>query len=108
MIRYKGYTGVVEYDDSLEFFAGHVVDLRDGIYFEGRSVGELKASMQRAVDAYLESCAEDGVEPARPYSGRFVVRIEAGLHRALATAAASENLSLNSYVEERLREMVQS
>ena len=37
-----------------------MIDLRDGIYFEGRSVEELKASMKRE---------EDGVEPDKPYPG---------------------------------------
>ena len=106
MIEYKGYAGVVEYDEDLEFFAGHVIDLRDTIYFEGLSVDELKESMRRAVDAYLEMCEEDGREPDRPYSGKFLVRVETGLHRALAVAAASEHVSLNSYVEERLKEIV--
>ena len=60
MIEYKGYTGVFEYDDEYEFFAGHVVDTRDGINFEGRSVAELKESMKRAVDDYLGFCQETG------------------------------------------------
>ena len=31
MIEYKGYTGVFEYDDEYEFFAGHVVDTTGSI-----------------------------------------------------------------------------
>ncbi len=31
----KGYTGVFEFDPELRLFAGHVVDLRDEINFEG-------------------------------------------------------------------------
>jgi predicted HicB family RNase H-like nuclease len=50
MIDYKGYTGVFEFDPELELFAGHVIDLRDEIYFEGESVEDLEASMKRAVD----------------------------------------------------------
>ena len=42
MIEYKRYTGIFEYDDEYEFIAGHVVDTRDGINFEGWSVAELK------------------------------------------------------------------
>jgi predicted HicB family RNase H-like nuclease len=38
MIDYNGYTGVFEFDAELEIFTGHVVDLRDQIYFEGDSV----------------------------------------------------------------------
>ncbi|WP_423926737.1 type II toxin-antitoxin system HicB family antitoxin [Candidatus Palauibacter sp.] len=63
MIEYKGYTGVFEYDEDYEFLAGHVIDTRDGINFEGRSVLESKESMRRAVDDYLEFCEEKGREP---------------------------------------------
>ena len=63
MIEYKGYTGVFEYDEEYAFFAGHVVDTRDGINFEGRSVAELKHSMRSAVDDYLEFCGETGRDP---------------------------------------------
>ena len=30
MIEYNGYTGVFEYDEEYGFFAGHVVNTRDG------------------------------------------------------------------------------
>ena len=63
MIQYKGYTGVFEYDEEHEFFAGRVVDSRDGINFEGRSVAELRESMRSAIDDYLASCNETGREP---------------------------------------------
>ena len=39
------------------------MDLRDQIYFEGESVEQLKASVHRAVDHYLEVCAARGEEP---------------------------------------------
>lgn len=66
MIQYKGYTGVFEYDDEYGFFAGQVVHVRDGIYFEGRSEDELKESMRCAVDTYLAHCAKKGREPGGP------------------------------------------
>lgn len=66
MIQYKGYTGVFEHDAEYGFFAGHVVGVTDGIYFEGRSMGELRESMGCAVDAYLARCAEKGREPCSP------------------------------------------
>jgi predicted HicB family RNase H-like nuclease len=30
MIEYKGYTGVFEYDDTIDALAGHVVDIAGG------------------------------------------------------------------------------
>jgi len=105
MIEYKGYTGVFDYDDEYEFFAGHVVDTRDGINFEGRSVAELKESMTRAVDDYLEFCEETGREPSKPYSGRILVRVDPAVHRRLAASAKGQRMSMNSYIARRLREI---
>lgn len=98
MIEYKGYTGVFEYDAELELFSGFVVDLRDQIYFEGGSVEELKASMKRAVDHYLEVCAARGEEPEKPFSGKLNVRLGPNLHRAVAVAAAVRGESINSWL----------
>ena len=98
MIEYKGYTGVFEYDPELELFSGFVVDLRDQIYFEGGSVEELKASMRRAVDHYLEVCAARDEEPEKPFSGKLNVRFGPDLHRAVAVAAAARGESINSWL----------
>lgn len=69
MIKYRSYTGVFEYDEEHEFFAGYVVDARDGINFGGRSVAELKESMRSAIDDYLDFCEETGRVPSLPYAG---------------------------------------
>lgn len=98
MIEYKGYTGVFEFDADLELFSGYVVDLRDQIYFEGESVEQLKASMHRAVDHYLEVCAARGEEPDRLFSGRLNVRLGTDLHRSVAVAAAARGESINSWL----------
>lgn len=100
MIAYKGYTGVFEYDPELELFAGHVLDLRDQIYFEGASVQELKESLARAVDHYLAVCERRGEQPDRPFSGRFNVRLSPSLHRRVAKAAAMSGRSMNDWVVE--------
>lgn len=106
MIEYKGYTGVVEFDGKDRMFYGKVIGLRDIIGFEGSTVEELEDSMHQAVDIYLEMCEEDGTDPDRPYSGKFQVRVTSEVHRALATAAASKRVSLNSFVERCLKEVV--
>lgn len=98
MIEHKGYTGVVEFDPELSLFAGHVIDLRDEIYFEGESVEELTASMRRAVDHYLRVCETRGEEPERPFSGKLNLRLGSDLHRAAAVAAAAEGESLTAWL----------
>lgn len=98
MIEYQGYTGVFDFDAELALFAGHVVDLRDEIYFEGKSVDELAESMRRAVDHYLDVCDIRGEKPERPFSGRFNVRVGPTTHRQIAAAAAAAGLSMNEWI----------
>jgi predicted HicB family RNase H-like nuclease len=98
MIEYNGYTGLVEFDPDLRSFTGHVIDLRDEIYFEGASVEELETSMKRAVDHYLSVCIKRGEEPERPFSGKLNLRLGTNLHRAAALAAAAKGESLNNWL----------
>ena len=98
MIEYKGYTGVFEFDPDLVLFAGHVVDLRDQIYFEGSSVSDLQESMKVAVDHYLDVCEQRDEAPGRPFSGRFNVRVDPDLHRRIVAAAARHSESMNDWL----------
>jgi predicted HicB family RNase H-like nuclease len=98
LIEHRGYTGIFEFDAELELLTGYVVDLKDQIYFEGRSVEEVKASMQRAVDHYLDVCAARDEEPEKPFSGRLNVRFGPELHRAIAIAAAESGESINTWL----------
>jgi predicted HicB family RNase H-like nuclease len=102
MIKYKNYTGVVEYDADGKIFTGEVLGLRDVITFEGRTPEELEASFRQSVDFYLELCARDGVEPQKPFSGRFNLRLNPDLHRRIAERAALQKESLNQWVTEVL------
>lgn len=83
---------------------GKVIGLRDVIGFEGSDVEELEASFHRAVDGYLESCEEDGVEPEKPYSGKILIRTDPDTHREIVYAAAGADMSMNQWVEKTLKE----
>lgn len=62
------------------------------------------ADLVREVVADLVTNGEPVPEPLseRHYSGRFVIRIPAELHRRLAVEAAEQHVSLNRLVSERL------
>ncbi|MCH8812274.1 MAG: type II toxin-antitoxin system HicB family antitoxin [Gemmatimonadetes bacterium] len=102
MVEQRGYTGTFEYDPELEPLAGHAIDLQDEIYFEGESVTELKSSMHRAVDHYLEVCDERGDTPDKPFSGQLRLRMDPQLHRSLAIAASTAGKNLNTWIVEAL------
>lgn len=101
-MTYEGYEAIVEFDEEEELFHGEVMNLRDVITFQGRSVDELKGAFRDSIEDYLAFCRERGEEPAKPFSGQFVVRIEPGLHREVATAARRAGLSLNKWVAKAL------
>ncbi len=94
---YRGYSAAIEYRSDDRCFYGDVLDLDDAITFTGSSVAELEASFAVAVDAYIDWCTERGKEPAKPYSGRVLLRLEPALHREAALAAATRRMSLNAF-----------
>jgi predicted HicB family RNase H-like nuclease len=106
MLRYKGYTGIVEYDTDGKIFTGEVVDLYDVITFQGRTPAELEQSFRDSIDFYLEMCAQDHRQPEKSFSGRFNVRLTPDLHRKIAVKAVSQNISLNQLVVEALKKEV--
>ena len=71
MMEYKGYFGIVEYDAEAKLFHGEVINTQDVITFQGTSVVEIEEAFRESVEDYLGWCEEDGVEPEKPYSGRF-------------------------------------
>lgn len=108
VMEYKGYIGRIEFDDEAELFHGEVVNTRDVITFQGRSVSELKTALRDSVEDYLAFCAERGEAPDKPFSGQFVARLTPELHRQISLAAASSGKSLNAWVNERLRDALSS
>jgi len=99
MIAYKGYVGIVQFDADAHLFHGDVVNTRDVITFQGRSVKEIETAFHASIDDYLRWCAEEKVSPERPYSGKFNVRLSPELHKEIAVAAKKMNLSMNRFLE---------
>jgi predicted HicB family RNase H-like nuclease len=58
MLKYKGYTGYVDFEDKAGVFHGEVLDLRDVITFQGKTVEEIKKAFRESIDDYLEFCEE--------------------------------------------------
>jgi predicted HicB family RNase H-like nuclease len=102
VLKYKGYLGRFGYEDGDEALHGTVINIRDTIHFQGTTVAELRQSFQDSVDDYLAWCVEEGRTPEKPYSGKFVVRIDPELHRRISTQAQLRQKSLNQWVQETL------
>jgi len=106
MMNYKGYLGTVEYDDQAKIFHGDIINTRDVITFQGTTVKEIERAFKDSIDDYIAWCKEDGVEPEKPYSGRFNVRLSPDLHRQIAVIAKKKRVSLNSFVEKAITDEI--
>lgn len=105
MLKYKGYTGHAEFDDEAGIFHGEVLDLKDVITFQGKSVKELEKAFRDSVDDYLEFCAKKGVQPDKPFTGRLMLRLPPELHRKTYMNARHAGKSLNQWISEKLAEI---
>jgi predicted HicB family RNase H-like nuclease len=102
MMEYKGYSAKVEFDSDANIFHGEVINLRDVITFEGETVKELKQAFQDSVDDYLDFCAQQGEVPEKPYSGKFVIRVEPELHKNITIEARKAGKSLNVWISDAI------
>ena len=79
-LEYKGYKGSVEYSKEDNCLFGKVQGMsKDLIVYEGQTLEELRKDFEAGVDSYLDGCKADGVEPAKPYSGRLNLRMSSEL-----------------------------
>ncbi|MGM9861484.1 MAG: type II toxin-antitoxin system HicB family antitoxin [Muribaculaceae bacterium] len=71
MLKYKGYSGSVEYSDEDKCLFGKVQGLHGTlISYEGTTIAEITNDFHAAVDDHLASCKDRGIEPAKPYSDK--------------------------------------
>ncbi len=77
--------------------------LNGGADFYATDVEGLMREGRASLKVFLEMCREDGVDPYRKFSGRFVVRISPELHAEIVAAAKASGVSLNQWMEKALK-----
>jgi len=107
-MEYKSYIGKVEIDEEAGILYGEVINVRDVITFEGTTVEEVQQAFRESVDDYLAFCAQRGESPEKPFSGKFVVRLPAELHRKAYIQAKLKDKSLNSWITEVLQSVLRN
>jgi len=83
-MNHKGYIGELRVDLDAGVIRGKVVNTRDTITFQGKTVEEAREAFIDSVEDYLEFCASTGDPAEKPFSGRFVVRLRPEVHRGLS------------------------
>ena len=100
---YKGYCGRAEYEDSA--FHGEVIGTRDVITFQGSTLDEAREAFVESVDDYLAFCEGDEARPEKPFSGKFVARLDPELHKTISNMADASGKSLNQFICDCLAEV---
>ncbi len=102
-LKYKGYTGSVEFSEEDNCLFGKVQGLHGVlISYEGTTIDEIRSDFEDAVDEYLMSCESRGVAPAKPYSGKLVLRMPSELHGKVAAAATAAGTTINDFINTAL------
>ncbi|MBE8189886.1 MAG: type II toxin-antitoxin system HicB family antitoxin [Candidatus Thioglobus sp.] len=101
MMKYKGYTATLEYDEADKIIVGKVVGIKAIIVFDGLNTQELTMKFHNSIDFYLQTCKERGVQPNKPYSGKFMLRMQPNQHAIIAYQSQQAGISMNNYVIKR-------
>lgn len=102
-MKYKGYQGSIEYSKEDNCFFGKVLGLvEDCITYEGDNKDTLAEDFHGAVDMYLESCKERGVQPRKPYSGTVSFHLSPDDHSRIAANARKAGISVSRYIRQAL------
>ena len=103
IMEYKNFLARIAYDDRDNIFVGKVINTNNhNISFHGKSVNELKKSFHESIEDYLDYCEKKKIEPEKPFSGKFIVRIEPEFHKKIVEVANEKNISINKFVENAL------
>lgn len=108
VLNYKGQIGSVDWDTETNCMFGQLLYINDLVTYEACSPAELQKEFEAAVDDYLETCSELGVEPNKPFKGSFNVRVGAHLHKKIAFKAAEQGISINDAVTRAIEQYVES
>lgn len=101
-MTHDGYLATIELDEDAGLFHGEVINTRDVLTFQGRTLDELKTAFADTIADYVDWCLERGKAPEKPFSGTFSVRVAPDIHRRAAAAAAREGKSLNGFIADVL------
>ncbi|WP_341704521.1 type II toxin-antitoxin system HicB family antitoxin [Ferrovibrio sp.] len=100
ILTYKDYQGSVMYEDGALVI--QILHIEDFISTTVEAASEVEAAFHDLVDDYLQTCAELGREPKKPYKGSLNVRLPQELHRKAAMAAVTTGVSLNAWIVEAI------
>lgn len=108
VFQHRGYTGSCQISEEDECLFGKILFIDDLITYEGDTVPELHQAFRDAVEFYIQQCEQAGVQPNKPLSGSFNVRIRPEMHREACICATRNGQSLNDFVKSAIEQAVEN
>ena len=68
-----------------------------------KCIDELRKDFEDGVESYLGYCKEEGLEPAKPYSGKMNLRMPSELHSRVAAFVASTGITINDFINRAIK-----
>ncbi len=106
-MTHQGYTARIDFDERDQLFVGRLLGIRDIISFHADTVADLRSAFHAAVQDYLDDCAEQGINPEKPASGRVLLRLSPQVHAQALVVSQAEGKSLNQWVADLLQRAVE-
>ena len=106
VMKIEGHTAVISFDPELSQFRGEFIGLNGGAEFYAKSVKALQKEGSTSLKTFLSVCKERDIEPYKSFSGKFIVRVPAGLHARATEAASAAGVSLNQWIQQTLEREV--
>ena len=101
IMKYKGYWAEIKYSDEDECFCGKIEGLKNTlIFFEGKTVKELKKDFKEGIDFYLDNCKACNEVPEKQCKGSLNVRLGVDLHNKAKIKSIEKNISINELIKE--------
>ncbi len=102
MLKHNGYIAKIEFDNEDRIFVGRLVGIDSIVTFHGATVDQLEAAFHEAIDHYIKVRERTGRLVQKPYSGKFVMRVDPKVHSTIAAAAELKGVSLNQWASDIL------
>ncbi|MDR2246758.1 MAG: type II toxin-antitoxin system HicB family antitoxin [Treponema sp.] len=77
-------------------FHADIINTRNIITFQGTAAAAIEKAFKNSVEDYLAWCKEEGLEPEKPYSGKFNLRPPPELHKEAAIKAKKLKIAINA------------
>lgn len=105
-LRNDRYTYRITWSEDDKEYIGLCIEFPSLSWLSPNQEGALRG-IRTAVESVIKDMQQNGESPPAPlssrsFSGKFVVRIPAGVHRDLVIKAAEEGISLNRLVSAKL------